>query len=127
MIRRPPRSTLFPYTTLFRSNQPRRATRTNHRRQRGGDSGGVNAMPTSVPFLNPNGIESISPELLALWDRLAQKHKIREHTYPTGRGTSYPGSTKKNHTTPTGLPQGGHGQIFNPFRVGDVCGTVFFF
>src|SRR5260370_15702897 len=25
MIRRPPRSTLFPYTTLFRSPQPRRA------------------------------------------------------------------------------------------------------
>src|SRR2546422_2190707 len=25
MIRRPPRSTLFPYTTLFRSSQPRRA------------------------------------------------------------------------------------------------------
>src|SRR5258707_5376337 len=25
MIRRPPRSTLFPYTTLFRSNQRRRA------------------------------------------------------------------------------------------------------
>src|SRR5438552_10654852 len=24
MIRRPPRSTLFPYTTLFRSEQPRR-------------------------------------------------------------------------------------------------------
>src|SRR5436853_1415827 len=24
MIRRPPRSTLFPYTTLFRSNDPRR-------------------------------------------------------------------------------------------------------
>src|SRR2546427_4211597 len=26
MIRRPPRSTLFPYTTLFRSSQGRRAT-----------------------------------------------------------------------------------------------------
>src|SRR5713226_10173872 len=26
MIRRPPRSTLFPYTTLFRSSQPRSAT-----------------------------------------------------------------------------------------------------
>src|SRR2546426_1637995 len=26
MIRRPPRSTLFPYTTLFRSVQPREAT-----------------------------------------------------------------------------------------------------
>src|SRR5687768_17820298 len=27
MLRRPPRSTLFPYTTLFRSNSPRRAAR----------------------------------------------------------------------------------------------------
>src|SRR5689334_23589981 len=26
MIRRPPRSTLFPYTTLFRSGRPRRST-----------------------------------------------------------------------------------------------------
>src|SRR5260221_9777475 len=26
MIRRPPRSTLFPYTTLFRSRPPRRST-----------------------------------------------------------------------------------------------------
>src|SRR3712207_8923521 len=31
MIRRPPRSTLFPYTTLFRSEQ-----RTHHHRPRGG-------------------------------------------------------------------------------------------
>src|SRR3712207_8741852 len=29
MIRRPPRSTLFPYTTLFRSIQPRPAARTS--------------------------------------------------------------------------------------------------
>src|SRR2546422_8609209 len=27
MIRRPPRSTLFPYTTLFRSNGPKRTAR----------------------------------------------------------------------------------------------------
>src|SRR2546430_13544102 len=32
MIRRPPRSTLFPYTTLFRSRQGRRAAR--HSRDR---------------------------------------------------------------------------------------------
>src|SRR2546430_4311594 len=32
MIRRPPRSTLFPYTTLFRSNQSRSATVRGHRR-----------------------------------------------------------------------------------------------
>src|SRR3712207_7393725 len=49
MIRRPPRSTLFPYTTLFRSRPPRactrrgrsrcrgpRAPRTSRRRRRGG-------------------------------------------------------------------------------------------
>src|SRR2546427_3390191 len=39
MIRRPPRSTLFPYTTLFRSRPPpsrpsRRARRTESRRDR---------------------------------------------------------------------------------------------
>src|SRR3989440_1645512 len=35
MIRRPPRSTLFPYTTLFRS-QPARALRNGGARGRGG-------------------------------------------------------------------------------------------
>src|SRR5215216_7179562 len=30
MIRRPPRSTLFPYTTLFRSGDDRRKTRRDH-------------------------------------------------------------------------------------------------
>src|SRR4029434_11317961 len=30
MIRRPPRSTLFPYTTLFRSHQTRTHTHTKH-------------------------------------------------------------------------------------------------
>src|SRR2546430_9129797 len=39
MIRRPPRSTLFPYTTLFRSRSrpaPGRADSRPHRRRRGG-------------------------------------------------------------------------------------------
>src|SRR2546430_12426419 len=31
MIRRPPRSTLFPYTTLFRSRSDRAASRRRHR------------------------------------------------------------------------------------------------
>src|SRR5579872_7591677 len=34
MIRRPPRSTLFPYTTLFRSRPRRRRTRSSFRRVR---------------------------------------------------------------------------------------------
>src|SRR6266403_4672862 len=33
MIRRPPRSTLFPYTTLFRSRPPAAATRTRPRHE----------------------------------------------------------------------------------------------
>src|SRR3712207_7996177 len=37
MIRRPPRSTLFPYTTLFRSRRSRPA-RPRRRRARAGDS-----------------------------------------------------------------------------------------
>src|ERR1039458_10801544 len=38
MIRRPPRSTLFPYTTLFRSTQPR-TYRSRRRDQRTEESG----------------------------------------------------------------------------------------
>src|ERR1022692_4644504 len=34
MIRRPPRSTLFPYTTLFRSPPPSRRSPSIHRRRR---------------------------------------------------------------------------------------------
>src|SRR5258708_28606121 len=40
MIRRPPRSTLFPYTTLFRSKQENRLDSPNHR-----------PMVFSIPFL----------------------------------------------------------------------------
>src|SRR2546429_6838467 len=36
MIRRPPRSTLFPYTTLFRSPRPAGVGRTRHERSCGG-------------------------------------------------------------------------------------------
>src|SRR2546422_5204244 len=45
MIRRPPRSTLFPYTTLFRSVQP------HHRRARGdrGRASGRHARPPPRP------------------------------------------------------------------------------
>src|SRR3712207_7144092 len=41
MIRRPPRSTLFPYTTLFRSREPALAQRLFGRLVTGGDDGRV--------------------------------------------------------------------------------------
>src|SRR2546422_8235312 len=46
MIRRPPRSTLFPYTTLFRSQREEGA----HRADRDSGAGGAPGVPrTSVP------------------------------------------------------------------------------
>src|SRR6266581_8047888 len=41
MIRRPPRSTLFPYTTLFRSRRPQPPRRRQSRRPRRGRLGGA--------------------------------------------------------------------------------------
>ena len=74
--------------------------------KRGGDFENRNAEqmhPAFAPFPNPNGIVSQSPGL---------------------RGTSYPGWTKIEITTPTGLWQTGHARGRNPFRVEDVCFTV---
>src|SRR2546426_7949874 len=46
MIRRPPRSTLFPYTTLFRSRWPESAPRHTARASAtGGRGGGTTASP----------------------------------------------------------------------------------
>src|SRR5256885_9857455 len=39
MIRRPPRSTLFPYTTLFRSGRPQRLPRPHGAREPSGEPG----------------------------------------------------------------------------------------
>src|SRR3712207_9009634 len=58
MIRRPPRSTLFPYTTLFRSGHQRRhppgrrRLRPAHHRVAGG---GVQARPGDRPVQGPHG------------------------------------------------------------------------
>src|SRR5258707_11767054 len=47
MIRRPPRSTLFPYTTLFRSRSDRRCADAGRRRSHAADSGAA-AVPGSA-------------------------------------------------------------------------------
>src|SRR5256885_11526182 len=48
MIRRPPRSTLFPYTTLFRSRQRERVA-CAHALQQAGDESGVQRLPGLAP------------------------------------------------------------------------------
>src|SRR3712207_8901048 len=49
MIRRPPRSTLFPYTTLFRSVPRQRDGSGLHRRCRRGAAAGGRRRPTGYP------------------------------------------------------------------------------
>src|SRR5690242_21211810 len=57
MIRRPPRSTLFPYTTLFRS--PRRRPAAAQRRPRGADVG-LDVVQLDVVRLDPRSEEHTS-------------------------------------------------------------------
>src|SRR2546429_6269095 len=45
MIRRPPRSTLFPYTTLFRSNQQTLAASVAEAADHAGDFPGIGPLP----------------------------------------------------------------------------------
>src|SRR5687768_17877185 len=76
MLRRPPRSTLFPYTTLFRSRDPRAGF------ARAGDLAAVDTVlaPTDstllIRFVTPQrGLPSIFAELPIL-----PAHRSEEHT-----------------------------------------------
>src|SRR3712207_8588152 len=59
MIRRPPRSTLFPYTTLFRSRDHERLVCPGERAGHGGDDEGLplalNALAVQLPPLHQFG------------------------------------------------------------------------
>src|SRR5258708_12566660 len=75
MIRRPPRSTLFPYTTLFRSRGRRFHPQM---RAQEGTTGqyGDQALPECQPVLDlcRDGIPGIGPELADI--RVALDHRI---------------------------------------------------
>src|SRR2546426_7656453 len=53
MIRRPPRSTLFPYTTLFRSRPDPSLLRVHGRRDLAAGGGGSRARPVRDALLEP--------------------------------------------------------------------------
>src|SRR3712207_8636435 len=76
MIRRPPRSTLFPYTTLFRSRVPQRGHE-SARSQPSSDAGPAQ-QGTVVPLENPE----TSPSGSATAVRRVQPEQARseEHT-----------------------------------------------
>src|SRR2546426_3476001 len=76
MIRRPPRSTLFPYTTLFRSlgGKSRTFRRTSHRR-RGSTSGSPDAVATAIRRSEEHTSELQSPCNLVCRLLLEKKNK----------------------------------------------------
>src|SRR3712207_7896045 len=80
MIRRPPRSTLFPYTTLFRSRTGAGATSTTRRAERGRHSTGLGVKRIgnrTAPVLPETGSHSPGPSGTASGIRRARSE---EHT-----------------------------------------------
>src|SRR3712207_7683117 len=68
MIRRPPRSTLFPYTTLFRSPPSRRGH--SEREERGASSSKQPDLCQTIARLRGRGA----------WNHLAEDTRSEEHT-----------------------------------------------
>src|SRR5438067_9545197 len=90
MIRRPPRSTLFPYTTLFRSSKPSRCVRSvflyARRKRRNSDVQNVmyGSIARSLPGFTGNRSEEHTSELQSRFDLvcrllLEKKKKIQQH------------------------------------------------
>src|SRR2546421_7869859 len=102
MIRRPPRSTLFPYTTLFRSTAGARA----HPRGTAISSGCKQGRPTPVEDMNRGGrSEEHTSELQSRSDLvcrlLLEKKKIPKkivHTQTTSASTRLISLTQVSHT-----------------------------
>src|SRR3712207_7474342 len=78
MIRRPPRSTLFPYTTLFRSEVVRAGTLPHHRRL------DELPLPRGVLLEEPDGVaaqvHAVSRQLLGVDVRVASDRVDRKST-----------------------------------------------
>src|SRR2546422_4192265 len=100
MIRRPPRSTLFPYTTLFRSLSDATALRWSSLAPRGTAGPAIQPrVPSSTleSSLNPTSLNSRSEEhtselqsRLHLVCRLLLEKKNKHHNVPRLATTSHP-------------------------------------
>src|SRR3712207_7079595 len=88
MIRRPPRSTLFPYTTLFRSApaRPRSASARRRRSRRSRARSAGSGVPGSVPAPGPRSEEHTSElqsrQYLVCRLLLEKKPKMMQHHIP---------------------------------------------
>src|SRR3712207_8614324 len=71
MIRRPPRSTLFPYTTLFRSPGP--AAIPGRPAIRDAGAGGQHRLAAAIEFRPVQGAESAGEDVRGIRDRRDRK------------------------------------------------------
>src|SRR5258708_13000282 len=97
MIRRPPRSTLFPYTTLFRSKRPI-VPSGNGTSETGHQAPGAASVPSTLPRSEEHTSELQSPDHLVCRLLLEKKKKT---------GTQKHTTDKRNHTPsppPASLP-----------------------
>src|SRR5256885_5891683 len=122
MIRRPPRSTLFPYTTLFRSGPPDLARLAERRRVHGGRHGGGHrsrAHPAAHRALLPGGPRDVlgfdahprdrkstrlnSSHLVISYAVFCLKKKKLNTTQRSGAGASYDDMVATLFETPKDL------------------------
>src|SRR5438034_6818868 len=82
MIRRPPRSTLFPYTTLFRSHDLRRQAQADRHRRRGGRGAGGDQDRKSTRLNSSHTVISYAVFCL--------KKKKKKNTKKKGKQTTRP-------------------------------------
>src|SRR2546430_4616618 len=75
MIRRPPRSTLFPYTTLFRSVDERRGHRSRSRDEGGRPDAVARAVPDDDGLVRQDRQGHVREERVA-----EEPHRSEEHT-----------------------------------------------
>src|SRR3712207_6963889 len=100
MIRRPPRSTLFPYTTLFRSEQAHRDCAERESARRAYSSGSAALMSASTESVSRSTARSPSDTIDRKSTRLNSSHanisyavfclkKKKQHTHDTTLVYSY--------------------------------------
>src|SRR3712207_6948383 len=113
MIRRPPRSTLFPYTTLFRSGVLRRPQRTSADpgRGAGGDPGGQRPDPRARPAAE-RGAAGGSPEPGPGEHRQGCRHGPARG--PRGRGLHHAGVPLPRGGRDAGRCRPGGGRLRRP-------------
>src|SRR5262245_64833821 len=97
MIRQPPRSTLFPYTTLFRSRRVHRALRRDRRRLVGGPPPSRAALDRKSTRLNSSHL-GISYAVFCL-----KKKKSQQLTRLVDRPPAHTHCLVRGDTPPSGL------------------------